>query len=198
MSDDVRLPKGAPILVVVAEPIAQAIARVISDEPPVLLIEAPPVEFKPGGTVTLVFGPRTARFAARARLAERHETSWGIERISPWVRFDGRQSVRYPVSGTAYLTHGGWTVVARTVDISDGGCGLAVAMEEAPDVGSRVRVAWQAFGYAAHLPCIVVGTSPGPEGWVRLHLRFDELAPHQRAFVRTVISASLTAGASAS
>lgn len=150
VSESVRLPSGAAVLVLVAEPFAQALTRVVSDEPPFLAVDAPSLRCPASGVVTLVFGPRTARFAARARLVEKRKGAWVFERISPWVRFDGRKSARYPVRGMAQVTHAGQTTAARPVDISESGCGLAVPVGHAPDVGSPVTVAFQLFGGTAH------------------------------------------------
>lgn len=178
------------MLVVVPNPCAQAVTRVLADDPPRLAVEAPPIRCTPRDVVTLMFGPRTARFASRAQVVELAADRWLLQRVTPWVRFDARRSARYPVRGTAQVNVGGHTVPAQPLDISEGGCAVAIAPEAAPEPGAAVDVGLQLVGYAAHVRCTVVGISPGPDGSVRLHLRFEELAPHQRAFVRAVVAAA--------
>lgn len=190
VSDGIRLPRGAAVLLVVPEPCAQAVTRVLDDEPPQLAVEAPPLECRTEDIVTLMFGPRTARYACRASVAEISAARWVLHRRTPWVRFDARRSARFPVRGTAQVAFEGRTVTAQPLDISEGGCAVAVPPEAAPAPGSRIDVGLQLFGYAAHVRCNVVGTSPGPDGSVRLHLQFEDLAPHQRAFVRAVVAAA--------
>ncbi|GBD22377.1 hypothetical protein HRbin29_00007 [bacterium HR29] len=190
MSERIRLPPGAAVLLVLPDPTAQAVARVLEDDPPRLAIEAPPLDCRPQETVTLMFGPRTGRYACRATVAETSTARWVLHRRTPWVRFDARRSARFPVRGTAQVVCEGRTVAARPLDISEGGCAVAVGPEAAPAPGKSIDLALQLFGYAAHLRCTVVGTSPGPDGSVCLHLHFENLAPHQRAFVRAVVAAA--------
>ncbi len=198
VSDGIRLPRGAFVLLVVPEPCAQAVTRVLDDNPPRLAVEAPPLECRPHETVTLMFGPPTARYACRATVAELSAERWLVERRTPWVRFDARRSARFPVRGTAQVAFQGRTMTARPLDISEGGCAVAVPPEAAPAPGSSIDVGLQLFGYAAHVRCNVVGTSPGPDGSVRLHLQFEDLAPHQRAFVRAAVAAAAGALGAAS
>lgn len=195
-----RLSKGSVVLLVTSVPSGQAVTRVLREDPPRIVVEAPPFDVPANAKLTLVTGPRTNRWVARARILGRDPDRWELERTTSWVPFDSRRSRRFPVRGSAQVTFAGRTVPAKPIDISEGGCAVAVALppDDAPTTGSEVDVFLQYAGYGSHLPCVVVATSTEPGGAVRLHLSFAELANHQRAFVGAVLAAAASEHAAAS
>lgn len=105
--------------------------------------------------------------------------------LAPFRPFDLRGQTRYPVlaktevrSVLGHSRHPG-----QVLDISLGG--LAVEVGSKPG-GKMVEVPLQLYGYAATLPCEIVGTA-GDEGHVILHLKFVGLTTTQQAFVRNVV-----------
>lgn len=192
MNDAIRLRTGRAVLLVVASPLLrQAVARVVDDAPPRLVVEVADLESPPPGeTVTLTIGPRTNRYVSRARLVEVQGTTWSLERTTSWLPFEARRSVRFPIRGVAAVEYDGRTVPAKPLDISEGGCALAVEADAVPPLGSALDVTLHCAGYSSRVPCVLVGRSPGPSDSTRLHLRFDDLSPLQRAFVRAVVASA--------
>lgn len=195
-----RLSEGRAVLLVAPMRSGQAVTRVLREDPPRIVVEAPSFEVPANAQLMLMTGPRTNRWVARARVLGCSPNGWELERTTAWVPFDARRNRRFPIRGSAQVTFAGRTLPARPIDISEGGCALAVALppEDAPTTGSKVDAFLQYAGYGSHLPCVVVATSTEPGGSVRLHLSFGELANHQRAFVRAVVATAASERAAAS
>lgn len=141
--------------------------------------------WEPDSEVLLVAGEVGHRQVAKARYVMSRGNVAIFNLTVHFRPFDLRGQTRYPVFAKTEVRSvlGQSRQSGQVLDISLGG--LAVEVGSKPG-GKIVEVPLQLYGYAATLPCEVVGAA-GEEGHVILHLKFAELTPAQLAFVRNAL-----------
>ncbi len=139
-----------------------------------------------GAEVLLIHGAVGDRLGARARCIGAKEAAFVLQVLGPWQSFDGRSDPRFQVDLEVEVRSvlGGSRQTGTVVDISLGGAAVRVASRPG---GKAIELGVNAAGFASHLPCEVVGVTEG-ETSVVLHLRFEALAPPQRAFLRNLVA----------
>lgn len=143
--------------------------------------------FRKGDEVVCITAGRP-RFTVRARFLASQGAVCGFQLLSPWRILEVRENERHRVSLAAEVRSvlGTSRQAGELIDISTGGA--AVVVPSRPG-GRQLEVSLSAGGYAATLPCELAGAEEQAES-VLLHLKFEQLSPAQRAFVRGVIAAA--------
>jgi hypothetical protein len=138
--------------------------------------------FAPGATVLLVTGPMGNRWVTSARIAAVRGGALALH----LGQFDPRSNPRYPTELRCEVRSvlGGSRQQGTVLDVSLGG--LCVAVPAKPG-GREVEIQVDSGGFAARLPCELMGTRADGERTL-LNLRFRELTPVQLAFVRNLVA----------
>ena len=145
----------------------------------------------PGEPVLLVAAGAFPRIAARGRFAASQGALCAFQLDGSWRSLDPRRETRYQMRLDAEVRSvlGTSRQAGAILDISPSGASVAVPVRPG---GRQVELFLGVTGYAAALPCEVLGATEAEESAV-LHLRFGDLSPAQLAFLRHVIGVARAA-----
>lgn len=149
-------------------------------------LQGAPANLDAAAEYAIIHGTPGHRHSAAAAVVARNGEVVGFRLTSGWRALDSRSAQRFPTDFQAEVRSvlGGSRQPGRVVDVSAGGA--AVAVDTRPG-GSAIELAIWVNGYGASLQCEMVGASKSGDETI-LHLRFKDLPPPHRAFVRQLIT----------
>jgi hypothetical protein len=134
----------------------------------------------------VICGTPGSRFSAPANYVARNGDVAAFKLTSRWKPLDLRRDPRFATDLKAEVRSalGNSRQMGRIIDISAGGA--AVAVDTRPG-GSQVEIGIASNGYAARFLADVLHTNEVGSETI-LHLRFRDMTPPHRAFIRQLVA----------